>query len=474
MLTEPDARGPGVSRRRLLSGQTAAAAAVAGLLLAPSDSRAAAISTSNVYTTTQIFQADGYPIVLEDSSGRTLSQLGNIARTGFQAGAVTVWGTNAPGAPSHGAWAFGVDTAATVPYRDWFLSKVLADGSVSDVDGVYISNGGAPKPAAVGIGYSAPADRGTFARLKVMASGAAGDPTQASVVIPFASGQTGDMLAVGSTKDAYGAFRLRSDGTLIAHAAATPNTTGTTGGTTSGSHTLIDENATFTPDQQGQFIARGAGFPDGTYVAAVVGPTQLTMSSNATTTATGVSYTLLGVQLQFRTAAGAPTITATQPKESGALVLSSPEVGIGPGVSSPGATLDVAAAESGSASLHVRTTSWGSLQINVSGSAPGDSVISTGNATALRFGTAGTTVALAIDETRNVLTGPGAGSMPSELATDAIDGFFYIPTMDGAPTAAPASQPTGTTVLVYNRAGNTLDVYAGGRWRGVALSEAST
>jgi hypothetical protein len=64
--------------------------------------------------------------------------------------------------------------------------------------------------------------------------------------------------------------------------------------------------------------------------------------------------------------------------------------------------------------------------------------------------------------------------MPSELATDAVDGFFYIPTMDGAPTAAPASQPTGTAVLVYNRVANTLDVYAGGHWRGVALSEANT
>ena len=465
MLTEADARGPGVSRRRLLSGQTASAAAVAGLLLAPSDGRAAVIDISNVYTKTQVFHGSGYPIVLEDSSGGTLSQLGNIAPAGFQAGAVTVWGTNTPGAPSYGAWAFGVDTAATVPYRDWFLSKVLADGSVSDVDGIYISNGGATKPAAVGIGYSAPADRGIFARLKIMASGAAGDPTQASLVIPFASGQTGDMLAVGSTKDAYAAFRLRADGTLFAHAAATPNTTGTTGGTTSGSPTFVDEYAAFTPDQVGQFITRGAGFPDGTYVVAVVGPTELTMSSNATTTATAVPYTLLGVQLQFRTGAGAPTVTATQPKESGALILSSPQVGIGPGVSSPGATLDVAAAQTDSASLHVRTTSWGSLQMNVSDAAPGDSVISTGNATALRFGTAGTTAALAIDKTQNVLTGPGARSIPSELATDAVDGFFYIPTVDGTPTRAPASQPTGTAVLVYNRAGNTLDVYAEGSWR---------
>ena len=112
--------------------------------------------------------------------------------------------------------------------------------------------------------------------------------------------------------------------------------------------------------------------------------------------------------------------------------------------------------------------------MNVSGAAPGDSVISTGNATALRFGTAGTTAALAIDKTQNVLTGPGARSIPSELATDAVDGFFYIPTVDGTPTRAPASQPTGTAVLVYNRAGNTLDVYAEGSWRGVAVSEATT
>ena len=111
--------------------------------------------------------------------------------------------------------------------------------------------------------------------------------------------------------------------------------------------------------------------------------------------------------------------------------------------------------------------------MNVSGAAPGDSVICTGDATALRLD-AGTTAALAIDKTQNVLTGPGARSMPSELATDAVDGLFYIPTMDGAPTAAPASQPTGTAVLVYNRTGNTLDVYAGGRWQGVALSETTT
>ena len=139
---------------------------------------------------------------------------------------------------------------------------MLADGSVSDVgNGIYISNGGATKPAAVGIGYSAPADRGIFARLKIMASGAAGDPTQASLAILFASGQTGDMLAVGSTKDAYAAFRLRADGTLLAHAAATPNTTGTTGGTTSGSPTFVDEYAAFTPTRWDSSSHEERAFP---------------------------------------------------------------------------------------------------------------------------------------------------------------------------------------------------------------------
>lgn len=465
---------PGVTRRRLLLGQTAGVAAAVGLLVAPSDSRATVITTSNVYTSPQSFQTSGYPIVIGDSSGNALSQLGNIAPIGSQAGAFTVWGSNAPGAPSHAAWAFGVDTAATVPYRDWFLSKVLADGTVSDVDGVYISNGGAAKPAAVGIGFSAPADHRGFARLKVMASGARGDPTQAGMMIPFATGQTGDMLAVGSSKDAHGAFRLRSDGTLVAHAAAAPNTTGTTGATTGGSPTLIDENAAFIPDHVGRLIARGAGFPDGTYVAAVVSSTQLTMSANATTTANGVSYTLFGCQLQFRTVAGAPTITAMQPSSSTVVLLSSPQVGIGPGVSSPGATLDVAVTQANSASVHVRTVSWGSLKINVSGSAPGDSMICTANATALRLGTGGSTAALAVDKYRNVLTGPGAQATPAELDTDATTGFFYLPTMNGAPSGTPASLPTGAVALVYNRVANALNVYAGDQWRDITVSQGGT
>jgi hypothetical protein len=442
--------------------------------MAPSEAQGTVITTSNTYTSPQSFQTDGYPIVIGDSGGSSLAQLGNIAERGSQAGAFTVWGSSAPGAPSHAAWAFGVDTSATIPYRDWFLSKVLADGTVSDVDGIYISNGGTAEPAAVGMGYSAPADRGTFARLKVMASGAAGVPSQAGLVIPFARGQTGDMLAVGSSKDTWGAFRLRPDGTLVTHAAAAPNTTGTTGAITTGSPTLTDQNAAFTPDHVGQLIARGAGFPDGSYVVAVMSPTQLTMSGNATTTSTSVSYTLFGCQLQFRTAGGQPTITATQPTASTAVVLSSSQVGIGPGVSSPGATLDVAAAQTNAASVHVRTASSGSLQINVSGSAPGDSVICTANATALRIGTGGPTAALAVDKHRNVLTGPGAQSTPSELGTDATAGFFCIPTMNGAPSGTPSSIPTGAAVLVYNRAENTLNVYAGGQWQGVALSQAST
>ena len=441
--------------------------------MAPSEARATVITTANVYTSPQSFQTAGYPIVIGDSNGNALAQLGNIADTGSQAGALTVWGSNAPGAPSHAAWAFGVDTSARVPYRDWFLSKVLADGSVSDIDGIYISNGGAAEPAAVGIGYSAPADRGTFARLKVMASGTAGVPTQAGVVIPFARGQTGDMLAVGSSKDTWGAFRLRPDGTLIAHAAAGPNTTGTTGATTSGSPALIDDNAAFNPEHVGQLIARGAGFPDGSYVVSLVSATQLTMSSDATATSTGVSYTLFGCQLQFRTAGGEPTITATQPTAATAVILSSPQVGIGPGVSSPGATLDVAVAQSNSASVHVRTASWGSLQINVSGSAPGDSVICTANATALRIGTGGPTAAFAVDKHRNVLTGPGAQSTPAELGRDATSGLFYIPTMNGAPSGVPVSSPAGAAVLVYNRLANILHVYASGQWWGVALSQAT-
>lgn len=54
------------------------------------------------------------------------------------------------------------------------------------------------------------------------------------------------------------------------------------------------------------------------------------------------------------------------------------------------------------------------------------------------------------------------------LATNATDGFTYIPTCAGAPTGAPTAY-TGKTAMIYDTTNNKLMVY-NGAWRGIALT----
>jgi hypothetical protein len=66
-------------------------------------------------------------------------------------------------------------------------------------------------------------------------------------------------------------------------------------------------------------------------------------------------------------------------------------LGVGPGAagSSPTATVDVAVSSTSSATLKLRTASWGSLQITANGTSPGAVVIQTTNATPLQLGANG-------------------------------------------------------------------------------------
>lgn len=50
------------------------------------------------------------------------------------------------------------------------------------------------------------------------------------------------------------------------------------------------------------------------------------------------------------------------------------------------------------------------------------------------------------------------------LATDATDGFLYIPTCNGTPTGTPTGF-TGRVPMVYDSANNKLYIYSGGAWR---------
>jgi len=63
-----------------------------------------------------------------------------------------------------------------------------------------------------------------------------------------------------------------------------------------------------------------------------------------------------------------------------------------------------------------------------------------------------------IDSRGNVVTGGGA------VATNATDGFLYIPTCAGTPTGTPTTH-TGRAAMVFNSSANTLHVYSGGAWR---------
>lgn len=140
--------------------------------------------------------------------------------------------------------------------------------------------------------------------------------------------------------------------------------------------------------------------------------------------------------------------------------------------SAPTATVDVAVTSTNSAVLNLRTVTWGSMQLNAAGTSPGDCTIGTTNATVLRLGANGPTMALAIDTNQNLITGPGAKATPAELATTATNGFFYVPTCNGAPTGVPGTTVTGAYPFIYDRSNHKIWVYDVGAaaWKGVVVA----
>ena len=50
------------------------------------------------------------------------------------------------------------------------------------------------------------------------------------------------------------------------------------------------------------------------------------------------------------------------------------------------------------------------------------------------------------------------------IATNATEGFFYIPTCAGTPTGTPANTPTGFVPMVCDSTNNRLYIYSGGAW----------
>jgi hypothetical protein len=55
------------------------------------------------------------------------------------------------------------------------------------------------------------------------------------------------------------------------------------------------------------------------------------------------------------------------------------------------------------------------------------------------------------------------------LATNATDGFLYLPACAGTPTGVPTAQ-AGTVPLVFDTTGNKVWIYTGGAWKGVVVA----
>lgn len=105
-------------------------------------------------------------VTIKDDSGNTLLRfLNDSLDSGHYASGLVYYGSNGLG-PGGEAWYAEMDVAATTPYRDFVIGKVLANGSASDPDGIYISNGGSG-PATIGMGVSQPGDSGRAVRVKV-------------------------------------------------------------------------------------------------------------------------------------------------------------------------------------------------------------------------------------------------------------------------------------------------------------------
>jgi hypothetical protein len=70
-----------------------------------------------------------------------------------------------------------------------------------------------------------------------------------------------------------------------------------------------------------------------------------------------------------------------------------------------------------------------------------------------------TTPAFTITETKSVVAGTQAA-----LATNATNGFLYVPTCAGTPTGTPTAI-TGMAPMVIDTTNNKLYFYSGGTWR---------
>ena len=115
---------------------------------------------------------------------------------------------------------------------------------------------------------------------------------------------------------------------------------------------------------------------------------------------------------------------------------------------------------------------WTFVGSKSAGSGTSGSIIFKAGATGAASGTTNTTVtALTITPATTNNTNVGYPSVVigagAALATNATDGFIYVPTCAGTPTGTPTSQ-TGSVPIVYDTTNNKIAVYNGGAWKQTA------
>jgi hypothetical protein len=173
--------------------------------------QAKAGQTANVFS---VRNAAGQPLLAVDPNGsvdtwwrgaNSLHHLGNIAPVGSFAAAHYFYGSNGGGRQNL-AWVMGVDTAADVPYRDFFLARANGDGSVADF--FYLSYDNGNGAIAAGLGLVPPATN--FA---LSISGADADPTQGGLAIRMSTKTTtGQPLAFLDSSTGQSRIWLDSNG----------------------------------------------------------------------------------------------------------------------------------------------------------------------------------------------------------------------------------------------------------------------
>ena len=137
---------------------------------------------------------------------------------------------------------------------------------------------------------------------------------------------------------------------------------------------------------------------------------------------------------------------------------------VGIGTSGPSYKLDVAAA--GTVTARVQNTSS-----SADASFQAQNTVATGlfgvNATGQYMYTTQSVPTLFYNSGTERVRIPAAGGMVvgiAAIATNATDGFLYVPTCAGTPTGTPTTQ-TGTAPIVIDTTNNKLYFYSGGAWR---------